>query len=167
MRKFFNLEKDQQKGLKGQIKKKKEYFETDKSGRISDEELVQKFGEKKKADPVIHNKVELSREEKKLLKLSPKFTVHEQVDLEELKLNLKKAGVKGRWTEWVREEREGQADKEMEERREVMNTSFWVKGSDSVDWSKLMVTDMKGNRRLFISKPVTKTDYEVKWRNAE
>ena len=133
MRKFFNLEKDQQKGLKGQIKKKKEYFETDKSGRISDEELVQKFGEKKKADPVIHNKVELSREEKKLLKLSPKFTVHEQVDLEELKLNLKKAGVKGRWTEWVREEREGQADKEMEERREVMNTSFWVKGSDSVD----------------------------------
>ena len=58
-------------------------------------------------------------------------------------------------------------NKEMEERWKVMDTSILVKGSDSVDWSKLMVTDMKGNRRLFISKPVTKTDYEVKWRNAE
>ena len=45
--------------------------------------------------------------------------------------------MKGNWTEW---DREGQVSKEMEKRRKVMDTNFRVKGSDSVDWSKMRVT---------------------------
>ena len=36
-----------------------------------------------------------------------------------------------------------------------------------VDWAKMRVTNMKGNRRLYMPGPITRNDYEIRWRNAE
>ena len=46
--------------------------------------------------PVVYGNVELVDQEKDLLSLPPKFAMHEQVDMGDMELELKKAGVKGR-----------------------------------------------------------------------
>ena len=63
---------------------------------LSNQELIHTFGEGGEGGPVVYGKVELVDEEMELLSLSPKYALHEQVDIGDMELELKKAGVKGR-----------------------------------------------------------------------
>ena len=59
----------------------------------SDQYLLQKYP-KVSHDPVVYGGVEISQEEKNVLSLPPKFAVMEHLNLNELKLELKRGAFK-------------------------------------------------------------------------
>ena len=54
-----------------------------------------------------------------------------------------------------------------DEEQEILDSSYWVKGLETVDFSKMRVTNLKGNRRFIIPGPVKNGCFELKWRNVE
>ena len=108
--------------------------------------------------------INLSENEKETLLLPPKFAIYEDVSVKGMGLQVRRAGVKMRWTEMEREEDRGE---NVDERKVVYDTSHYVKGSDHVEWNRLRVTSLKGNRRYIIPDPIKKGSFEAKWRNVE
>ena len=78
-------------------------------------------------------------------------------------MQLRKGGVKLRWDLRSIEENDGQP---VDKLAEVKKTSYWWKGSFNVDFSKIRVTSMKGNRRYIMPYPINKRDFEVIWEAA-
>ena len=105
--------------------------------------------------------VVLSSEEESVLSLPLKYAMYEDIDEDEMGLQLRKGGVKIRWSIREEEERgdEGVSD------RELVETNHWVKGFNEVNWANMRVTNMKGNKRFFMPQPVKKKDFEIKWRS--
>ena len=105
----------------------------------SDNYLKNKFGGVEN-EPIVYGGVEINDDERSLLTLPPKFAVIEHIDVHELTLELKRAGIKGRWHQRSKEE----SEKSLEEggdqmlngraklEQEVIDTNYWLKGSLNV-----------------------------------
>ena len=88
----------------------------------------------------------LSSEVESVLSLPPKYAMYEDIDVDEMGLQLRKGGVKMRWS--IREEEEQGSEGVSD--TELVQTYHWVKGFNNVDWANMRVTNMKGNKRLFM-----------------
>ena len=117
------------------------------SGQSYEEENSVKYGE-----------VILDDEENAALSLPPKFAVQEEIDVDETELEVRRTGVMMRWSQREKEERGDNYDEE----QEILDSSYWVKGLETVDFSKMRVTNLMGNRRFIIPGPVKNGCFELK-----
>ena len=131
----------------------------------SDEYIRSKFGDVY-VEPLLYGGVHVDSNEMKVLSLPPKFAVHETVNVNDLELESRKAGVKLRWNERSKREN-SQVGLTKDVETEVRDVSYWLKGTYNVDFSKKRVTSMKGNRKFLIPGPVHRKDFEVHWHNVE
>ena len=113
-------------------------------------------------EPLVYGGVTLDGDEAVAMMLPPKFSVYEKIDVDQVELESRKTGVKLRWDERPKAVNDGEIDPV----KTVKDTSYWLKGSFNVDFSKTRVTRLKGNRMFIIPKPV-KDDFEVRWHVAE
>ena len=91
-----------------------------------DDYLRQKFGEsvvEESRQPITYGNVNLSEYEEAALMLSPKFTVHEKIDIRDMELELHRTDVTIRWS--IRSDEEGGFENEEDE---VVSTNYWSKG---------------------------------------
>ena len=92
----------------------------------SDEVLIEKIGQVEDK-PIVYGGVELNSREETVLCLPPKYAVTEHLNLKELKLEIKRASMKGRWNQRSREENDeedmGEEEKREKDKKEVLETS--------------------------------------------
>ena len=103
----------------------------------SDNYLIQKYP-KVSQEPVVYGDVEINQEEKEVLSLPPKFAVMEHLNLNDLKLELKRGATKGRWHQRSEEEKAKQIENDggevmdeeaaaVSDKKEIVQTSHWIK----------------------------------------
>ena len=142
----------------------------------SDDYLIQKYP-KVVHEPVVYGDVQINHEEKEVLSLPPKFAVMEHLNINDLKLELKRGAMKGRWHQRSEEEKakqienDGEAlDEEAEalnDKKEIVQTSHWIKGRDEIDFTGVRPTAMKFKSRYILPGPIRSKDWEVKWNSFE
>ena len=125
----------------------------------SDDYLRQKFGELE-VEPLVYGGVELSDNERSAISLPPKFALLEEVSVKDLRLEVRKTGVKMRWN--MRNENESVGLEQ-----DVFDSTAFLKGGREVDFSKTRVTDFKGCKRVCVPKPVQGGSFEARWRSVE
>ena len=112
----------------------------------TDEEITNLIGnELKVKDPEIYGKVQINNKEQKILKLPPSFAINEQVDITELELELRRAGIKGRWSQRSAENDEGLTQSQIKENqaKDIIRSNHWLKGGNEVDFTEVRPTSMK------------------------
>ena len=124
-----------------------------------DSELIEKFGNHS-VEPVVYGGMSLGGDEKKVLSLPPKYAFYEKLNFEDLRLEVRKAGVKMRWSERQKKE-------EFDLEQDIRDSTAYIKGCNSVDFSRTRVTSFKDNRRVIVPGPVKEGTFEAKWMNAE
>ena len=138
----------------------------------SDEQLIEEFGVAEHKEPQVYGGIDLMEEEKKIIKLPPKFAIYEPVVIKDLDLEIRKGGVKGRWHH---RDKEQHTDEEgvftppsIEElRRGVEEIHPYLKGGGEVDFTKVRATGLKYNRRYHIPKPINNGTFEINYKRFE
>ena len=141
----------------------------------TDQELKVRFGEVDTNDPIVYGEVELTENEKKVLRLPPKFSLTEEIDIKDLDLELRKSAVKGRWHHMNKEDVENEGinnsvnedEREANEIIEIIESQPYLKGGNYIDFSKRKATDLKHNARLYMPKPIKNGQFEIRFKNFE
>ena len=118
---------------------------------ISDEAILESVGEKETTISAYGN-IELSENEREVLKLPPKFTTFERLSKINIQAQLEAMNAKIRWELRNRERREGRPWSLEQEWEDVQAKTVYNEADGIMDFSKLRVTDAPFNRRVGVPK---------------
>ena len=132
-------------------KYKKANVDTWKDIAISDKALKESLGEKETV-VAAYGGVDLSEEEKKVLKLPPKFTTFEQLSKVMMETAVEVLNAKIRMENRARERREGRPWSPDEEYDDILQRTVYDAEDAIMDFAKRRVTDLSFCRRINVPK---------------
>ena len=138
--------------LKEQRKKKVEWLS--KKYRKREEKLPeqvmgysfkdQDIGDEFNVDPVVYGEVEITKEEEEVLKMHPKFTTFEEIDVTKVMAEVEKAFTKIRW------EHQNKGNKEMVNNTVADKAEWYEVVKNRIDLRKMRATDLPFNGRVYL-----------------